>query len=101
MSFQGICDAPEKIASYYEVNDVSRFQLDRPVHRGPVDKENEFKVRETAVDQLMVSFISTSIVFFGRHNSASLSFSSLISFSQPLLKTLFFFSEVMVAWAPV
>lgn len=44
VSFQGINDAPEKIASYYEVNDVCRFQLDRPVHRGPVDKDNEFKV---------------------------------------------------------
>jgi len=37
-------DVPEKIASFYQVNDVRRFQLDRPVHKGPVDKDNEFKV---------------------------------------------------------
>jgi len=36
-------DIPEKIASFYQVNDVRRFQLDRPVHKGPVDKDNEFK----------------------------------------------------------
>ncbi|PSN57625.1 hypothetical protein C0J52_00521 [Blattella germanica] len=36
-------DIPEKIASFYQVNDVRKFQLDRPVHKGPVDKENEFK----------------------------------------------------------
>lgn len=33
----------EHIRSYYRVNDVRRFQLDRPVHKGAVDKENEFK----------------------------------------------------------
>lgn len=33
----------EKIRSYYRVNDVRRFQLDRPIHKGPVDKDNEFK----------------------------------------------------------
>ncbi|XP_063227619.1 dedicator of cytokinesis protein 3 [Bacillus rossius redtenbacheri] len=41
--FSSGVDIPEKIASFYEVNDVCRFQLDRPVHKGPVDKENEFK----------------------------------------------------------
>ncbi|XP_046396689.1 dedicator of cytokinesis protein 3 [Ischnura elegans] len=34
---------PEKVASYYRVNDVRKFQFDRPVHKGTVDKENEFK----------------------------------------------------------
>ncbi|KAG8233145.1 hypothetical protein J437_LFUL010375, partial [Ladona fulva] len=34
---------PDKVASYYRVNDVRRFQFDRPVHKEPVDKENEFK----------------------------------------------------------
>uniref|UniRef100_A0AAG5CQS3 Dedicator of cytokinesis n=1 Tax=Anopheles atroparvus TaxID=41427 RepID=A0AAG5CQS3_ANOAO len=34
---------PEKISKYYEVNDVTRFQYDRPVHKGAVDKDNEFK----------------------------------------------------------
>ncbi|XP_055588289.1 dedicator of cytokinesis protein 3 isoform X2 [Uranotaenia lowii] len=34
---------PEKISKYYEVNDVTKFQYDRPIHKGVVDKENEFK----------------------------------------------------------
>jgi dedicator of cytokinesis protein 3 len=34
---------PDKIARYYEVNDVIRFQHDRPMHKGTVDKNNEFK----------------------------------------------------------
>ncbi|GFS76082.1 dedicator of cytokinesis protein 3 [Nephila pilipes] len=36
-------DIPEKIISYYLVNDVSSFQFDRPVQKGQVDKDNEFK----------------------------------------------------------
>lgn len=45
--FEGVspCDLPDKIASFYEVNDVRRFQFDRPIYKGPVDKENEFKVQ--------------------------------------------------------
>lgn len=34
---------PDKIARYYEVNDVIKFQHDRPIHKGTVDKNNEFK----------------------------------------------------------
>lgn len=34
---------PDKIARYYEVNDVFKFQHDRPIHKGAVDKNNEFK----------------------------------------------------------
>lgn len=34
---------PDKIARYYEVNDVIKFQHDRPIHKGTVDKKNEFK----------------------------------------------------------
>lgn len=34
---------PEKIARFYHVNDVTRFQHDRPVYKGQVDKDNEFK----------------------------------------------------------
>lgn len=34
---------PDKIARYYEVNDVIKFQHDRPTHKGSVDKNNEFK----------------------------------------------------------
>lgn len=38
-------DIPEKISRFYHYNDVKRFQCDRPVHKGIIDKENEFKVR--------------------------------------------------------
>lgn len=37
-------DIPEKISRFYHYNDVRRFQCDRPVHKGIVDKENEIKV---------------------------------------------------------
>ncbi|XP_073976678.1 dedicator of cytokinesis spg isoform X2 [Rhodnius prolixus] len=40
---EALREVPEKIARFYQVNDVNRFQLDRPVHKSPVDKENEFK----------------------------------------------------------
>lgn len=44
---------PEKIARFYHVNDVTRFQHDRPVYKGQVDKENEFKnlwIERTIID---------------------------------------------------
>ncbi|XP_050533759.1 dedicator of cytokinesis protein 3 isoform X2 [Daktulosphaira vitifoliae] len=34
---------PEKVGRFYEVNDVCTFQLDRPMHKGLVDRVNEFK----------------------------------------------------------
>lgn len=34
---------PERISRFYQVNDVLRFQYDRPIHKGTVDKDNEFK----------------------------------------------------------
>jgi len=37
-------DIPEKIARFYHYNDVRKFQCDRPVHKGIIDKENEIKV---------------------------------------------------------
>ncbi|KAL1116518.1 hypothetical protein AAG570_004990 [Ranatra chinensis] len=40
---EALAPVPERIARFYQVNDVSKFQLDRPVHKPPVDKENEFK----------------------------------------------------------
>ncbi|RWS21943.1 dedicator of cytokinesis protein 3-like isoform X4, partial [Leptotrombidium deliense] len=40
--FQGQ-DVPEKVLGYYLVNDIKTFTFDRPVHKGPVDKDNEFK----------------------------------------------------------
>lgn len=36
-------DIPEKISRFYYYNDVRRFQCDRPVHKGIIDKENEIK----------------------------------------------------------
>ncbi|XP_053200600.1 dedicator of cytokinesis protein 3-like isoform X2 [Panonychus citri] len=36
-------ELPEKILSYYLVNDVKTFTFDRPIHKGPIDKDNEFK----------------------------------------------------------
>ncbi|KAI5749746.1 hypothetical protein M8J76_009858 [Diaphorina citri] len=38
-----LAPVPDKIAQYYQVNDVRTFQLDRPMHKGPIDKDNEFK----------------------------------------------------------
>lgn len=37
-------EVPFHVARFYQVNQVCRFQLDRPVHKPPIDKENEFKV---------------------------------------------------------
>ncbi|KAJ8929040.1 hypothetical protein NQ314_018309 [Rhamnusium bicolor] len=36
-------DIPEKISRFYHYNDVKRFQCDRPVHKGIIDKDNEIK----------------------------------------------------------
>lgn len=44
---------PEKISRFYHVNDVTRFQHDRPVYKGQVDKDNEFKslwIERTIID---------------------------------------------------
>ncbi|KAK7603682.1 hypothetical protein V9T40_003681 [Parthenolecanium corni] len=38
-----LASVPSKIARFYQVNDVTKFQLDRPLPKGVVDKENEFK----------------------------------------------------------
>lgn len=42
-AFNGSLNLHEKVRTYYRVNDVRRFQLDRPVHKGQIDRENEFK----------------------------------------------------------
>lgn len=36
---------PDNIKSFYKVNHIWKFRYDRPFHKGPKDKENEFKVR--------------------------------------------------------
>ncbi|XP_014256869.1 dedicator of cytokinesis protein 3 isoform X2 [Cimex lectularius] len=40
---EALCEVPEKITKFYQVNDVCKFQLDRPIHKPQIDKENEFK----------------------------------------------------------
>uniref|UniRef100_A0A4W5L596 DOCKER domain-containing protein n=1 Tax=Hucho hucho TaxID=62062 RepID=A0A4W5L596_9TELE len=35
---------PERIKSFYRINNVTRFHYDRPFHKGPKDRENEFRV---------------------------------------------------------
>ncbi|XP_016844337.1 dedicator of cytokinesis protein 3 isoform X2 [Nasonia vitripennis] len=39
----GQFEVPERVVAFYLVNDVRRFVFDRPLHRGQVDRENEFK----------------------------------------------------------
>ncbi|XP_028908593.1 dedicator of cytokinesis protein 3 isoform X1 [Ornithorhynchus anatinus] len=34
---------PDRIKSFYRVNNVKKFRYDRPFHKGPKDKDNEFK----------------------------------------------------------
>ncbi|CAB1459473.1 unnamed protein product [Pleuronectes platessa] len=34
---------PERIKSFYRINNVCRFHYDRPFHKGPKDRENEFR----------------------------------------------------------
>lgn len=36
---------PDRIKSFYRVNNIRRFRYDRPFHKGPKDRDNEFKVR--------------------------------------------------------
>ncbi|CAN8017065.1 unnamed protein product [Ixodes persulcatus] len=36
-------EVPDKVLNYYLVNDVRMFQFDRPIHKEPIDKDNEFK----------------------------------------------------------
>ncbi|XKL62442.1 hypothetical protein PGB90_002275 [Kerria lacca] len=38
-----LAPVPSKIARFYQVNDVKKFLLDRPLPKGTVDKDNEFK----------------------------------------------------------
>ena len=37
-------DMPEKIRKFTLVNNVDKFQFDRPYHKGSKDRDNEFKV---------------------------------------------------------
>ncbi|TTC88574.1 Dedicator of cytokinesis protein 3 [Bagarius yarrelli] len=41
---------PERIKSFYRINNVSRFYYDRPLHKGPKDRENEFRVEVSPLE---------------------------------------------------
>ena len=43
---------PERIKSFYRINNVNRFHYDRPFHKGPKDRENEFRVRAVELDSV-------------------------------------------------
>ena len=38
-------ERPEKIRKFHMVNNIDKFQYDRPYHKGNKDRDNEFKVR--------------------------------------------------------
>ncbi|PNI80424.1 DOCK3 isoform 2 [Pan troglodytes] len=41
---------PDRVKSFYRVNNVRKFRYDRPFHKGPKDKENEFKVEVSPLE---------------------------------------------------
>ncbi|KAK2861517.1 hypothetical protein Q5P01_001050 [Channa striata] len=41
---------PDRIKSFYRVNNVRRFRYDRPFHKGPKDRDNEFKVEVSPLE---------------------------------------------------
>lgn len=51
---KGMFPVPEKISNFYQVNMIKRFQSDRPVHKGPIHKENEFKVPKENIKKYAV-----------------------------------------------
>ena len=48
-------EMPEKIKKFHACNNVSRFQYDRPFHRGTKAKDNEFKVSVKPWNTLVLS----------------------------------------------
>lgn len=45
---------PEKVAKFYHVNDVKRFQHDRPVYKGQVDKEKDNEFSRLWIERTML-----------------------------------------------
>lgn len=39
----GTVDVPERVVAFYLTNDVRKFVLNRPLQKGRVDPDNEFK----------------------------------------------------------
>lgn len=46
---------PDRIKSFYRVNNIRKFRYDRPFHKGPKDKDNEFKVQAGSKLRLSVN----------------------------------------------
>ncbi|CAG0893401.1 unnamed protein product, partial [Darwinula stevensoni] len=40
---EAVENVPDFVKNFYLVNDVDKFQFDRPFHKGPINKGNEFK----------------------------------------------------------
>lgn len=57
---------PDRIKSFYRVNNIRKFRYDRPFHKGPKDKENEFKVEVVNKTCLSVKLlkVNTVLVFY-------------------------------------
>uniref|UniRef100_A0A672Z8Y3 Dedicator of cytokinesis 3 n=1 Tax=Sphaeramia orbicularis TaxID=375764 RepID=A0A672Z8Y3_9TELE len=56
---------PDRIKSFYRVNNVRRFRYDRPFHKGPKDRDNEFKFKaaETYLPYELKNFLTSFSVF--------------------------------------
>lgn len=53
---------PDRIKSFYRVNNIRKFRYDRPFHKGPKDKENEFKVEAVNKQCLNVTLFRAKTV---------------------------------------
>lgn len=53
---------PDRIKSFYRVNNIRKFRYDRPFHKGPKDKENEFKVEVANKQRLHVNLFRMDAV---------------------------------------
>lgn len=57
---------PDCIKSFYRVNNVRRFRYDRPFHKGPKDRDNEFKVSwlDHAFSYKLISNLIVLVILF-------------------------------------
>lgn len=49
-----IFPVPEKIAKFYHVNDVKRFQNDRPIYKGQADKDKDNEVSRLWIERTIL-----------------------------------------------
>uniref|UniRef100_A0A3Q4GV87 Dedicator of cytokinesis 3 n=1 Tax=Neolamprologus brichardi TaxID=32507 RepID=A0A3Q4GV87_NEOBR len=54
---------------FYRVNNVRRFRYDRPFHKGPKDRDNEFKVRQEVLFPLILKIYTNSPGIIFTNNS--------------------------------